>query len=85
MPCLMPCRMHAARSPDRPKNACGEESFCGATKGVCTARCTCAGDAAHGTAMGTAPEAPRRKRQGRQGTAHGRPAGDVRRIVLPLL
>ncbi len=31
-------------------DACGDETFCGATKGVCTARCTCEGDAAHGVA-----------------------------------
>ena len=29
---------------------CGDESFCGATKGVCTATCTCAGEKRHGLA-----------------------------------
>ena len=28
--------------------SCGDETFCGATKGVCTATCTCAGDNPHG-------------------------------------
>ena len=35
-------------SPTEGQSDCGDETFCGATKGVCTARCTCAGEAQHG-------------------------------------
>ena len=36
-------------------SGCGDESFCGATKGVCTASCTCAGEAAHGASAESVP------------------------------
>ena len=35
------------------QGSCGDESFCGATKGVCTATCTCAGEARHGRSSAT--------------------------------